>query len=309
MNELKPTSKAERKFLDGAAAMKQNLVEIEVSYLARFLIQCTLPHSDPGDTPIWMRKNGEYTLAIQPGWDVENNRSMGYPYGTLPRLLLIWIITQAKRTNNPRLQLGHSLTEFMRELGLDPSRGHKNSERVRLQNAMQRLFDARISFYRHNAGDGVTNKRKNTVEIAPETNLWWDNDDPTQTPLWGSYIELGPKFFEMIMESTVPCNMVALRLLKKSPLALDLYVLCNWIGANLGNKSKHWISWVMLAQQLGVDYATTHDLKKKVKAAMRKVKLAHPGLNVGYDNTRGGLLIYPSLPAVPRTIAAKAANA
>lgn len=303
MNEIKLVPRAEQNFLDGVTAMKQNPTEIEITYVARFLIQCTMPHSNPGDVPIWMRKNGAYTLAIQPGWDVQNNCSLGYPYGTLPRLLIIWMVTQAKRTNNPKLQLGHSLTEFMRELGLDPSRGHKTSERVRLKDAMRRLFDAKISFYKHTVEGSFEGAYKRSMEIAPETHLWWDNSDPNQTPLWGSWIELGPKFFQAIMESTVPCNMRALRLLKRSPLALDLYTLCNWIGANLGEKPKHWISWAMLADQLGVSYGDNHDLKKKVKAAMRKVKLAHPGLNVGYDNQRGGIVIYPSLPAVPRTIA------
>lgn len=305
MNEMKIVTKAERKFLNGAIAMKEDPSDIDIAYVARFLVQCTIPHSDPGDVPIWMRKNGAYTLAIQPGWDVQNNCSLGYPYGTLPRLLIVWMITQAKLTNNPKLQLGHSLTEFMRELGLDPSRGHKTSERVRLKDAMRRLFDARISFYKHAVEGSIEGAYKRSMEIAPETQLWWDNSDPSQAPLWGSWIELGPKFFQAIMESTVPCNMHALRLLKKSPLALDLYIQCNWIGSNLGEKPKHWISWSMLANQLGVDYSDLANLKKKVKAAMRKVKLAHPGLNFGYDNQRGGIVIYPSLPAVPRKIIAE----
>jgi Plasmid encoded RepA protein len=304
MNELKIVSRAEKTFLDGVIAMKQNPNDVDVVYLARFLIQCTLPHSNPGDVPFWKRKNGDWTLRIQPGLD-ENDQSLGYPYGALPRLVIIWMITQAKRTKSRRLNVGNSLTAFMRELGLDPSRGHKTSERVRLKDAMRRLFYARMSLFNHRKQDGIEGAGWTHMEVAPKGQLWWNPQDPEQNALWGSWIELGEEFFEAIMESTIPCDMRALRILKRRPLALDLYVLCNWIGANMGSKTKHWISWDMLAEQLGCNYKCNADMKKEVKAAMRKVKLAHPGLNVGYDNKRGGLVIYPSLPAVPRTIAAE----
>ena len=44
-------------------------------------------------------------------------KMIGYPYGTLPRLLLFWITREALRTNSPRIELGNSLAKFMEELG------------------------------------------------------------------------------------------------------------------------------------------------------------------------------------------------
>ncbi len=64
--------------------------------MARQLVQCTLPHSDPGDTPIWTRTNGNLTLVIQPHIDRQTRKAM-YPYGSIPRLFLFWLVTEAKR--------------------------------------------------------------------------------------------------------------------------------------------------------------------------------------------------------------------
>lgn len=298
-------SEAQRKFLNGVTAMKLDPLDAECVFLARFLIQCTLPHSDPGDVPVWTRKNGLYTLGIQPGWDFDAGCSLGYPWGSMPRLLLVWIVTEAKRTASRRLDLGDSLARFMLELGLNPAMGSgKRSDSRRLREAMRRLFGARISFYQHISDGRRQGEAQRDMQVAPERELWWDAKSPGQGALWGSWIELGDKFYSAIMESTVPCDMRALRLLKRSPLALDLYVLCNWIGSNLGSKPHHFISWEMLGQQMGGDYANIGDLRRKIKAELRKVKLAHPGLNVSYPPKGGGILIKPGVPAVPRRLPA-----
>ena len=49
------------------------------------------------------------TLSIRPGWDHERNNIIGYPYGTLPRLLLFWMTTESVRTGSRRLELGSTL--------------------------------------------------------------------------------------------------------------------------------------------------------------------------------------------------------
>ncbi|MDQ2844242.1 MAG: hypothetical protein M3Y72_25020 [Acidobacteriota bacterium] len=62
--------------------------------MALQLVLCTLPHSDPGDVPQWTRRTGSVMLGITPGRDFEKNRSLGYPYDTIPRLLLFWMTTE-----------------------------------------------------------------------------------------------------------------------------------------------------------------------------------------------------------------------
>ncbi len=53
----------------------------------------------------------------------DNELKRGLPYGTYPRLLLAWLNTEAVRTKERTIILGHSLSEFMRQLDLIPEPG------------------------------------------------------------------------------------------------------------------------------------------------------------------------------------------
>jgi hypothetical protein len=81
--------------------------------MARQLVQCTLPHSDPGNVPLWKRTNGNLTLVIDPFKDRKTGKAM-YPYGTIPRLLLFWIVTEAtqNKSRHMRLERPHSWQLF-----------------------------------------------------------------------------------------------------------------------------------------------------------------------------------------------------
>ena len=39
----------------------------EAAFMGRMLVQATLPHRDPGNVREFVRQNGDFTLAIQPG--------------------------------------------------------------------------------------------------------------------------------------------------------------------------------------------------------------------------------------------------
>ena len=71
--------------------------------MARLLALCTLPRTNPGDRPQYKRVNGPYTLIMS------CSGAAKLPYGTLPRLLLAWICTEAVRTQSRKLTLGASL--------------------------------------------------------------------------------------------------------------------------------------------------------------------------------------------------------
>src|SRR6266516_1481947 len=64
------------------------------AFMARQHVQAKLPHKNPGNVQARSRKNGNLTLTLRPGWDRKKDKSIGYPYGTLPRLLLFWLITE-----------------------------------------------------------------------------------------------------------------------------------------------------------------------------------------------------------------------
>ena len=111
-----PVTKREEGFLSAAVEAQSQPRDEDLTYMARELVQCTLPHSDPGQVPFWTRKNGNLILSIVSDYDLQTGNLVGYPYGSIPRLILFWLTTEALRTASPRLELGTTYSTFLREL-------------------------------------------------------------------------------------------------------------------------------------------------------------------------------------------------
>lgn len=267
--------------------------ENEKAFLARQLVQVTLPHSSPGHVPIWKRQNGDLTLSIRPGWNHAKDEPIGYPFGTIPRLLLFWLTTETLKTGRRRLELGDSLAGFMRELGLDSGRGGARSDARRLRDQMERLFRATISFDYHLETTSIDSRRWIDMQIAPKGEFWWDIKQPDQTTIWGSWIELGEEFHNALVAAPVPVDMRALQALKRSPLALDLYTWAVWRSYTAAKSGKtQFIPWHCLMQQLGADYSEQNNFRRKVKACLKKIQVVYPGLKL--EDAIGGMSILPS---------------
>jgi Plasmid encoded RepA protein len=300
MKELSIT-RQQSKLLDAASAIRLDPDKIEAAFIARQLVQATLPHKNPGDVPLWSRTNGNLTLTIQPGH--EKGKLTGYPYGTIPRLLLFWITTEAARTKNPRLELGNHFASFMRQLGLDPATGRgKRGDAKRLRDQMQRLFKATISFEQTREENGRKGNAWLDMKVAPEGVLWWDERQPEQPTLWGSWIELSKQFFNAITAAPVPVDMRALKALKRSALALDLYSWATYTAYQTQKTGQsRSVSWAFLHKQFGAEYTEIRNFQTKSWAALRKIKTVYPEL--GIERERGGVKVLPCNPSV--TIKAK----
>ena len=140
------------------------------------------------------------------------------------------------------------------------------------------------------------------MAVAPEGELWW-HPHPDQTALWESWIELGERFFSAVMASPVPVDMRALRALKRSPLALDLYALISYRAFVIVQKNlpRQFISWEQLRRQFGADYQNVKDFKKEARSALRKIASMYPGLTI--TTAKGGFAIHATRLAVPQKTA------
>lgn len=301
------TLQSER-FIEGALAISEAPDKVERAYMARQLVQCTLPHSNPGNVERWLRRNGNAVLVIQAGWNAHKDCSYGYPFGVIPRLLMFWMVTEAVQTKKRRLELGQSLSSFMQEIGLDPNTGGgKRSDAKRLREQLERLFRARISFDVKKEKAGLYGEAWLDMQVGTRGEFWWDIKEPMQNTLWGSWVELGEAFFQAITEAPIPADMRALRLLKRSPLALDLYTL-SIHKAFVANKHTQgqFLTWKGLLQQLGAEYDEDRirNFRAKVTTMMRRVHLAFPS-GLKYTLDKEGLSFLPGtrLPVPPRSAA------
>lgn len=291
------TRQQQRIIETGTAISLDRPTDQDKAFLARQLVQTTLPHADPGNVPVWSRSNGNHTLTIQQGYD-DNGRPCGHPFGTIPRLLMYWMTTEVLRTKTPRLELGDSLAGFMDELGLDHSRGGKRSDAYRLKEQMVRLFEARVSFTTRIEEDGIIGQERDRMQIAEKTVLWWDINSPRQKVLWGSYVQLDPRFATAITANPVPVDLRALYAIKRSPLALDLYSLLTYQSFRAAKTGRAcFMAWRQLKITLGTGYADPADLRRAVKAALLKIKAVYPTLAI--SEKEGGIEVLPeSLPAI-----------
>lgn len=249
-----------------------------LGYMCRSLVQATLPHKAVKGN-IFKRTNGAFTLSIMTPND------NGLPYGTMPRLLVAWLTTEAVKTKQRELILGNSLSSFLRELGLERSGGAKG-DITRLKNQMTRLFSSFISCT-YTSGDQASIQNLTLVDSA---NLWWTPSDPNQTSLFESNVTLSQRFFEEITQNPVPIDTRALYALKRSPMAIDIYC---WLTYRMFTLRKYTpIPWEALQLQFGADYTRTRDFKAAFLEQLAKVQTLYPEAKITED--KNGLILYPS---------------
>ena len=255
--------------------------------MARLLALCSLPRRNPGSQLRYIRRNGPYTLAMTAG---VNNK---LPYGTLPRLLLAWVCTEAVRTQHRELILGRSLADFMRSVGVYDDGG---AVRRRLRNQMQRLFRSHVELVYEDA-HGL---RFVNSAIADSGEFWWDTKHPDQSSLWESKIELGEKFFHEVITNPIPLDLHILTAMKRSPLGLDLYLWLTYRTFALKRPLR--LTWRQLYRQFGVDPAkagnrrTVDNFRTDCLRELKKIKNAWPDLH--YQTVKGALLLSPSPPRI-----------
>ena len=96
----------------------------------------------------------------------------------------------------------------------------------------------------------------------------------------------------------VPVDTRALKAIKNSPLALDLYAWCTYKAYSLYMKGQaQTISYQELMRQFGTDYSDRKNFKRKLLATLKRIQEVFPELRI--ESVEGGLCIYPGKPSVP----------
>lgn len=294
----KPLSLPKTKMLPRHAQMIEEYWEIEkqealaagtLGYLTRTIAQATLPHTDPKlpAGTMYSRSTGQITLNIVP-----TTRKYGVPFGTIPRIVMAWICTEAIRTKEQTLLLGHSQAEFLEKLQM-----HNNGRDIsRMREQCLRLFRAMISV-EYEDKDG--NEQSRRLPITSADTIFWHKQPDVQS-LWVSSLDLTTEFYNEICRHPVPIDLRVYHALSRSPLAMDIYA---WLTYRMfllrvsGKKSAR-IPWAGLRAQIGSNYADTpeghRDFKKKFRARLREVLLYYPEANGHLFDEAGYLRLTPA---------------
>ena len=280
------------------------------SYYTPLLIQCTLPHSDP-ETRDWIKNNGNYTLIISSGVDKDGN-PIGIPYGSFPRLTLAYIITEVTKTRERRIELTSNFGTFLKEIGYTGNLRGNIRPAKSIQNQLVRLLTSNISFEK-TTGDseqGVILRGK--ADVASKFALWWDYKQPSQENFFGSFIDISEDFYNAILSNPVPLRTDILAALKKSPLALDVYM---WASYRLFTMQAHGqdqitLSYGRLQEQFGTGIGTSNYrlFRLRFKEALGEVSKhwmspSGESQKLNYDLQETGLTLFrsPLLINIPKS--------
>ena len=256
-----------------------------LGFMARAMVQATLPHRQVEGSS-FERTNGAFTLSMLAA------PSIGLPFGSLPRLLLAWTTTEAVKTKQRELVLGDSMSSFMAELGLTATGGATGSI-TRLKTQTRKLFAATVSASYDNGQGGTQDMG---YRLADKSVLWWHAKEPEQAGLWQSSVTLSEQFYNEVIDRPIPIDMRAVKALKQSPMALDIYTWLTYRNSYL--RAPTTIPWAALAMQFGSNYAVLRQFKAAFIKELRKVVTVYGSVRV--EALDAGLKLMPSPTHIPR---------
>lgn len=288
-----------------------------LGFMTRALVIATMPYKDP-KADVFKRENGDFRLRILAGYEG------GIPYGIYPRLLMSWVTTEALRTKEPVIELGDSLTTFLRDVLDIKSGGGKRGSSTRVAEQMKRLFGSLITAQYTGGMQGKGGFNLRNVLIADGMDL--DEDDLEQrlhaaeenaqpgsesshlwTPqarelagTWKSKVRLTENFFRECIDRPVPIDLRAYKALRGSPLAMDVYTWLTYRMSYTERRSRP-IRWEALMGQFGSNYTTDRavlDFRKAFLAALKTVQIVYPRAKV--EIADNGVILLPSPTHVPK---------
>ncbi|MBN2642026.1 MAG: hypothetical protein JXR78_10250 [Victivallales bacterium] len=266
----------------------------DIGFCPGFLAQSSLPYREPDkNLPLWSRRNGIISLSIYPGLFQHDDsiEYIGFPYGVLPRLIILYLASQAKINQSPEVELGDNITDFLRRLG------KKNCDTrliARMRDQARRLFTCHFQF----TGRCEGMEFGNNTPLITNYRLWIGSGKHDATPdLFRAKIKINDLFYQEFNES-FPINLDQLKGLAKSPLAIDLYM---WLVRRVYKLEKPVnVSWENLFNQFGQQMKSVKRFSQNIRKELGAIKIVWPTLNV--DIYRGGLTIRPSQTPIPEKL-------
>jgi hypothetical protein len=257
--------------------------------------QCALPHRRLAPDARWEIAGERVRLVVEPGLHPSSHdgpmEHIGVPYGSIARLILLFLQTEALRTNSREVELGGSLRQWLSKIGA--SIGGSNARAVRDQ--AERISRCRLTFHIQGSGKvGLVNQ--SIVDRA----LFIDDSNTRQGKLSLETAKLSEGFFEQLKRHPVPLEEAAIRAISNNPAALDAYL---WLAYRLHVlTSDKLITWKALKSQFGGGYKELFHFKPRFTQALALATAVYPAAKI--DVIELGVILKPSRPPVaPRILA------
>jgi hypothetical protein len=280
-------TKAQRAALEAAyELMSEEETRLGITH-AGFALT-SLPHRRIADR-IWRREGHMTTLLIESGSDREG-QPIGVPYGSVARLILLYLQSEAVRTRSPEVELGKSMRSWMARMGM--SIGGRTYNVVGEQ--ATKLSSCRLTFFTGPVGE-VGEARHNGSFVRDSISLS-GVADAKQESLWQPRVRLDERFYESLMRHPVPVREEAIRAIGTRSMAIDIYV---WLAYRLHSLTKTTpITWLSLFNQFGGGCKSVRQMKPHFLESLEIALAVYPEARLEVDRKK--MVLHPSPPAVPK---------
>ena len=231
--------------------------------------------------------------GLRPVGDEGKLENVGVPFGAHARLILLFLQTEALRTNSREIELGSSLRQWMARVGIQS--GGSAFRSVRDQ--AERISRCRLTFHIHGNGRTSALVNQSVVDRA----LFIEEDDGKQNRLSLEVAKLSEGYFEQLQRHPVPLEEAAIRALANNSAAIDAYI---WLAYRLHVlREDRLVTWKALKAQFGTSYKELYHFKSKWPKALELALAIYPAAKVEVANE--GVILKPSRPPVaPKLIGA-----
>jgi hypothetical protein len=245
----------------------------------------SLPHK-PQTGPTWRREGHNLTLVLQAGID-RNEKSIGLPYGSYARFILLFLQSEAIRTGSREIELGKSMRVWLGCMGL--SIGGMTYKKVSEQ--ARRISGCTLTFFADKSGAQIKSRGGFVKTEITMTNALGD-----QPALWQDRVLLDEDFFRALREHPVPLSEAALRAIGPRSMVIDVYI---WLAYRLhALKRDIEVGWPALYAQFGAGFGTIRRFRQHFLECLALAVAAYPEARVTVGDR--GLNLRPSRPAIAK---------
>jgi Plasmid encoded RepA protein len=292
-------SVASRDVIEAAAAYLSN-EDDALSFAYAGWAQCALPHRRIPIGQTWEMAYDKMRLVVEPGRRPTGPDHTGptepveVPFGAYPRLILLYLQTEALRTNCREIELGNSWRDWMHRIGV--SWGGNTGRAVREQAEL--LSRCRLTFHMSNSGQsGLINQSIVDKAIFIEA-----SQSERQGRLSLESTKLSEGFFEALKKHPIPLEEAAIRALANNSAALDTYI---WLAYRLhALPAPRMVTWKALKAQHGTGYRNLHHFKPRFVGILAMAIAVYPEAKIEIIDE--GVILKPSRPPVaPRLVASR----
>lgn len=283
-----------------AAAAYMAAEENGIGYLFSGWCQAGLPHKRLEDAAGWQIETEGVILVVEPGMrpgKAGRPESIGVPYGSRARLIMLYLQTEALRTGRREVALGRSLRSWLSRMGIP--QGGKSIAGVKEQ--AERISRCKLSF--NITVPGLKGVRGMAQQAIVDRAIFLEpGGQESQGTLFTETATLSQGFFDHLQKHPVPLEEAAIRAINNNSMALDLYA---WLAYRLHALSgPRPISWIALRKQFGNGFKRIDNFRSKFSENLRLALAVYPEANV--EVVDQGVILKPSRPPVaPRVVAVR----